>query len=194
MKRTCLNNPIGRTFSHVWCPNCHCCAPSTICSSTDESHQIQFSLLTCCHDVVNRSFFNLCLFSAPFVVFLSLYVMLSIFSSRNKGRNEGMKYKNSGEVKTDTTKQKTGNNGVFMLRPASLKFKMRFYCDSINPFYTRHMASKYTHVTITFGGKSMLQKINPPTAFQILFPRIFHCLHAIVIHQMKDKECSISNI
>ena len=64
----------------------------------------------------------------------------------------------------------------------------------INPFYTRHMASKYTHVTRTFGGKSMLQKINPPTAFQILFPRILHCLHAIVIHQMKDKECSISNI
>ena len=63
-----------------------------------------------------------------------------------------------------------------------------------NPFYTRHMASKYTHVTRTFGGKSMLQKINPPTAFQILFPRILHCLHAIVIHQMKDKECSISII
>ena len=64
----------------------------------------------------------------------------------------------------------------------------------LNPFYTRHMASKYTHVTRTFGGKSMLQKINPPTAFQILFPRILNCLHAIVIHQMKDKECSISNI
>ena len=69
-----------------------------------------------------------------------------------------------------------------------------FYLSTFNPFYTRHMASKYTHVTRTFGGKSMLQKINPPTAFQILFPRIFHCLHAIVIHQMKDKECSISNI
>ena len=64
----------------------------------------------------------------------------------------------------------------------------------INPFYTSHMASKYTHVTRTFGEKSMLQKINPPTVFQILFPRVLHCLHAIVIHQMKDKECSISNI
>ena len=66
--------------------------------------------------------------------------------------------------------------------------------QQVNPFYTRHMARKYTHVTRTFGGKSMLQKINQPTAFQILFPRILHCLHAIVIHQMKDKECSISNI
>ena len=28
----------------------------------------------------------------------------------------------------------------------------------LNPFYTRHVASKYTHVTRTFGGKSMLQK------------------------------------
>ena len=64
----------------------------------------------------------------------------------------------------------------------------------INPFYTSHMASKYTHVTRTFWEKSMLQKINPPTVFQILFPRVLHCLHAIVIHQMKDKECSISNI
>ena len=27
-----------------------------------------------------------------------------------------------------------------------------------NPFYTRHMASKYTHVTRTFGETSMLQK------------------------------------
>ena len=67
-------------------------------------------------------------------------------------------------------------------------------CLHINPFYTSHMASKYTHVTRTFGGKSMLQKINPPTVFQILFPQVLHCLHAIVIHQMKDKECSISNI
>ena len=120
----------------------------------------------------------------------------------------------------------------------------------INPFYTRHMASKYphqwriqmvvlvarkpplamiflnqgfspllaqtftshlnlrlletppetnsgyatAHVIRTFGGKSMLQKINPPTVFPILFHRILHCLHAIVIHQMKDKECRISNI
>ena len=56
------------------------------------------------------------------------------------------------------------------------------------------MANKYTHVTRTFGGKSMLKKINPPTVFQILFPRKLHCLHAIVIHQIKDKECSISNI
>ena len=63
-----------------------------------------------------------------------------------------------------------------------------------NPFYTRHMAIKYTHVTRTFGEKSMLQKINPPTVFQMLFPQVLHCLHAIVIHQMKDKECSISNI
>ena len=27
----------------------------------------------------------------------------------------------------------------------------------------------------TFGEKSMLQKINPPTVFQILFPRLLHC-------------------
>ena len=30
--------------------------------------------------------------------------------------------------------------------------------NMFNPFYTRHVASKYTHVTRTFGGKSMLQK------------------------------------
>ena len=28
---------------------------------------------------------------------------------------------------------------------------------TVNPFYTSHMASKYTHVTRTFGEKSMLQ-------------------------------------
>ena len=83
----------------------------------------------------------------------------------------------------------TLNSSTTLLEQWRRKYRKGAPSMSINHFYTRHMASKYTHVTRTFGGKSMLQKINPPTVFQILFPRILHCLHAIVIHRLCVSHC-----
>ena len=79
-------------------------------------------------------------------------------------------------------------------RPSSLSFPLKIVFAIVPFILTTRLKPGVHTITRTFGGKSMLQKINPPTAFQIVFPRILHCLHAIVIHQMKDKECSISNI